>query len=95
MLVQMVGADIGNHRHIWSADHAVQLEGAELQNGNILRVHLRYVAQQRFSDIPSEVDSIARLFQQFRYNRGSGGLPVASCYGNDPAGAELKEHFHL
>ena len=91
----MVGREIGDHRDVRPAMHAVELEGAELQHDDVVLFDLRDLAQERVADIAAEVDAIPGLFQKFGDDGGGGGLPVAAGDGDHLAGAESQEHLHL
>ena len=95
VLIQMVGRNVGHHRDIRAAAHAVKLEGAELQHGDIVRADIRDLAQQGVSDIAAEVHPKARSLQELRQNCGGRGLPVAAGDGDHPAGAEGEKDLHL
>ena len=95
VLIQMIGREVGNHRHIRAAVHAVQLEGAELQNRCVLWQNLRDLAQERMADVPAQMDAIPCRLQQLCDDGGGGGLPVAAGNGNHLAGTELEKHLHL
>ena len=95
VLIQVVGGNIGDHRHIGLAVHAVELEGAELQHGNIVRHGLRDLTQQRVADISAQMHPVPGGFQQFRDDGGGRGLSVAARHRNGLAGTEGKEHLHL
>ena len=59
MLVEMVGCQIRDHRDIRAAVHAVELEGAELENDNVVLSHIGDLAQERIADVAAQVDAIA------------------------------------
>ena len=64
MLIKVVRGQVRYHRHIRGAFHAVQLEGAELKHGDIVRADIRSLAEERVTDVPAEVDSVPGGFEQ-------------------------------
>ena len=91
----MVWRDIRDDGDVRAALHRVQLEGAELQHSEIVRLYLRYLAQQRVADVAAEMDGVTRVLQKLGYNGGCGGLAVAAGYGDRAAWAQREEHLHL
>ena len=88
VLIQMVWRDVGHDGDIRRADHAVQLEGAELQHGDVVGPDVRGLAQQRVSDVPAEMHPVSRRLQQLGEDGRGRGLAVAAGDGDHPAGAE-------
>ena len=95
VLIKMVRRQVRYHRNVRSAFHAVQLEGAELQHGDVVRVDIRCFAEERVADVPAEVDSVPRGLEEFRYDRRGRSLAVAAGYGYSSARAQRHEHLHL
>ena len=73
----------------------MQLEGTELQHGNILLFHLRRLAKERLTDISAEMYRKSCSFQQFGDDGCRSCLSVAPGNGNHTARARLKENFHF
>ena len=91
----MVGRNIGDHRHIGLAGHAVQLKRGQFQHAQILRGHFRDLAQQRMPDITAQMNRFSGSFQQLG-NHGTGSrFSVRPGDGNRAAGTQLEEHFHF
>ena len=62
MLIQVVRREIRDHRDIRAAVHTVKLEGAELEDDDIIGPHVRDLAQERIADVAAEVHAITGLF---------------------------------
>ena len=73
----------------------MQLEGAELQHGDIAGADVRDLTQQGVADIAAEVHPEACSLQKLRYDRGGRGLSVTAGDGDHPAGAEGEKRLHL
>ena len=95
VLIQMVGRDVGHDGDIRRADHAVQLEGAQLQHGDVVGADVRGLAQQRMPDVPAEMHAVSRRLQQLGKDGRGRGLSVAAGDGDHLAGAEREEDLHL
>ena len=93
--VQVVGRQIGDDRDIRALLHGHQLEGGQLQDSDISRLHPVCIGQQRFADIAAQIDVLPRRLEQLGNNRRGGGLAVAPRYRDGFAGADLEEHLHL
>ena len=93
--VQMVGGQVGHHRHVRALPHGDQLEAGELHHSAVLRLDGPNLRQQGLADVSTQVDVFPLGLQQLCDNRGGGGLPIAASDGVDFAGAELEEDLHL
>ena len=83
VLVKMVRGDVCDDGNVRAAAHAVQLEAAQLQHGEIIRMNVRRFAQERMADIAAEMDALSLLFQQLRDDGRRRGLAVAAGHGDD------------
>ena len=91
----MVGGQIGHQRHMGTAFHIHQLEGAELHHCKIRRLHLPDTGQQGRADVAAQPDGFAFRFQHLRDQGGGGGFAIGAGYRQDGTGADLKKHLHL
>ena len=95
MDIQMVGGEVGNHRHMGAVGHGHQLKTGQFQHRKVGDTHGVSLAQQGIADIAAEMDSIARLLQQFGNDGGSRSLAIRAGDGDDGTGTDLEEHLHL
>ena len=95
MLIQMIGGNVGNNRHVRTAVHAVKLKRTELKNRIIVLFHLRNFTEKRMTDVPAQMHAITGRLQKFGDDGRCCRLSVAPGHSNDPAGAEGKEHLHF
>ena len=95
VVVQMVGRQISEHRDIRALIHGHQLEGGQLQNGKVLRLHSIHIGQQRLADIAAHKHIITCGLQKLADEGGGGGLSVTSGHCDDLAGTGAEKQFHL
>ena len=62
VVVQVVGAYVGDHGDMGALVHGHQLEGGQLQHGVVLLHHVGHVGQQRPADVPPHIHVLPRLF---------------------------------
>ena len=93
--IQMVRRKVGHHRDVRRALHIQQLERRELNDRNIIALHLLRVAQQRVADVAAEVDCLPRCAQHICDDARRGGLAVAARHADDRARADLEKDLHL
>ena len=53
--IQVVGGQIRDHGDIGTSVHGHELEGGQLQHGQILRFHAVHVRQERLADIAAHI----------------------------------------
>ena len=95
VVVQVVGAEVGDHRDVGALLHGHQLEGGQLQHGEVLLHHVGHVGQEGLADVAPHIDVPPRLLQKFGDDGGGGGLSVAPGDADEAAGAGLKKQLHL
>ena len=95
VVVQMVGRQVGDRRHMGRMLHAHQLEGGQLDDGQILGLHLAHAGQQRRADVAAQMHGIARVLEDLADERGRGGLAVRAGDADDRAGADREKQLHL
>ena len=93
--IQMIGRQVGDHRHCRRLLHAHQLERRQLQHHAVGGLHLVCLIQQRRTDVAAHPYSLARCPQHLSDHRGGGRLSIRSGDCDNGARAHLKEHFHL
>ena len=95
VVVQVVGAEVGDHRDMGALLHGHQLEGRQLQHGEVLLHHVGHVRQKGLSDVAPHIDVPPRLLQKLGDDGGGGGLSIAPGDADDAAGAGLEKQLHL
>ena len=95
MNVKVVRGDVCYNSHVRLAFHAVELEGAQFENGKILGLHFRDLIQKRSADVAAQKNSMPGFPQQGCNQRGSRCFSVAARNGNGAAGADGEKGFHL
>ena len=95
VLVEVVRRDVGDDGDVGAYVDAVQLEARELQHGDVVRLEVRYLAQQRLADVAAEVHAPASGLEQLGNDGRGGGLAVGARDAYRAAGAEAEEDLHL
>ena len=95
VLIQMIRRQVRDDRDVRTADHAVKLEGAELEHDQVLRAHIGKPAQQRLADVAAEEHAKALGLHELGNDRRSRRFAVAARHGKDAAGAEREKQLHL
>ena len=95
MVIQVVGRDVGHHRHLGAGAHTDQLEAGQFDHRHRVRRNLRQLGQQRRTDIAAQEHLASGGFKHFGDQRGRGGLAVRAGHRHDLAGAKLKKQLHL
>ena len=91
----MVGGQVGDHGDVGAPVHGHQLEGGQLQHGDIPRLHAVHVGQQGLADVAAHIDGLPRRLEQLGDDGGGGGFSVAAGDGDGAAGADLEKDLHL
>ena len=93
--IQVIGAEIGDHRDVGGRFHGHQLEGGQLQHGHVAGLHASRLVQQGRADVAPQPNGFARRPEHLRDDGGGGGLAVAAGDGDHRAGTHLKKDLHL
>ena len=93
--VQMVRGHVRHDGNVGRALHRHELEGTELDHGNVRRRHVRRLRQKGRADVAADPDAVARVLQNFCDQGRGGRFAVGAGHGDDAAGADLEERFHF
>ena len=74
----MIGGQVRDHGHMGAAAHIHQLEGAELHDCIVLRVHLIHLGEQRRADIAPQPHGFSGGLEHFGDEGGGGSLSVGT-----------------
>ena len=90
VVIQMVGRKVGDDRDVGRAVHIVQLEAGELHDGDVRRLDVCDLGQQRRADVPALMAPEALRRQHLIDQRRRRRLAVRAGDAEDRAGAQLK-----
>ena len=93
--VQMVGRQVGDHRHVRAFPHGNQLEAGKLHHSAVLRLDGLNLRQQGLADIAPQVDGFSLRLQQLGNDRDALSQSIAAGDSIDFAGTQLEKHLHL
>ena len=95
VVIQVVGRDVGHHRHLGAGAHTDQLEAGQFDHRHSVRRNVRQLGQQRCADVAAQKHLAPGGLKHFGDQRGRGGLAVRAGHRHDLAGAKLKKQLHL
>ena len=63
VIVQMIGGQVGDRRDGRTKLHAHQLEGGQLDDGQIVRLHRAHLGQQGLADVAAQMTGVTRVLE--------------------------------